>query len=232
MEPVEVKKFTRLYSGDVAYSSGGKCFKRLTTEQPQEPPQALAAGLYDANDNLVASWDTLVNTYGMGVEKNYGASISGDGDNDFETDTTSPYYVLTNNSELSSVVKLVIDTSVTSIGDYAFCNCRRLTSIEIPDSVTSIGKNAFYGCTGLTSIEIPDSITSIGARAFCVCESLTSVAIGDSVTSIGEMAFGDCTSLTSINYRGTEEQWNAITKGIEWDEGTGNYTITYNYTGE
>ena len=29
-----------------------------------------AAGLYDANDNMVASWDELVNTYGMSVTKN------------------------------------------------------------------------------------------------------------------------------------------------------------------
>ena len=38
--------------------------------------------------------------------------------------------------------------------------------------------------------------------------------------------------LTSIKYRGTEEQWDAITKGSDWDYGTGKYTITYNHTGE
>lgn len=68
--------------------------------------------------------------------------------------------------------------------------------------------------------------------AFFGCTSLTSVTIPDSVTSIGRYAFEDCTNLTSIKYRGTEEQWNAITKGSKWDYNTGDYTITYNYAGE
>ena len=34
--------------------------------------------------------------------------------------------------------------SVTSIGNYAFCDCTGLTSITIPNSVTSIGEGAFY----------------------------------------------------------------------------------------
>ena len=38
---------------------------------------------------------------------------------------------------------VVIPDGVTSIGDYAFNECKMLTSIKIPDSVTSIGKSAF-----------------------------------------------------------------------------------------
>ncbi len=67
--------------------------------------------------------------------------------------------------------------SVTSIGNYAFYNCRGLTSINIPDSVTSIGDYAFYFCSGLTSINIPDSVTNIGTSAFSGCSSLTSITV-------------------------------------------------------
>ena len=92
----------------------------------------------------------------------------------------------------------ISDYTVTSIGDWAFYECRSLTSVEIPNSVTSIGERAFSYCVSLTSIEIPNSVTSIGNSAFNYCSSLTSVEIPNSVTSIGDWAFSDCSSLTSV----------------------------------
>jgi hypothetical protein len=122
--------------------------------------------------------------------------------------------------------------SVTGIGNSAFACCYSLTSVTIPNSVKSIGNYAFYECTSLTSVTIPDSVTSLGDNAFRGCASHTSVTIPNSVTSLGWYVFCDCNSLASIKYCGTEEQWNAIPKGVEWDYNTGDYTITYNYTGE
>ena len=87
------------------------------------------------------------------------------------------------------VQNYIIGNDVTSIGDYAFCGCTGLTSIEIPNSVTSIGTYAFAYCTGLTSVTIPNSVTSIGTYAFRDCEGLTSIEISNSVTSIGAYAF-------------------------------------------
>ena len=86
----------------------------------------------------------------------------------------------------------------TQIGDYAFYDCRSLTSITLPNSITRIGCCAFRYCTNLTSITIPNSVTSIGKWAFYDCHSLTSITIPNSVTSIGDGAFEFCTSLTSI----------------------------------
>ena len=92
----------------------------------------------------------------------------------------------------SKLTSVIIGNSVTSIGNSAFENCRDLRSVDIPNSVTSIGNYAFRYCQCLRFITIPSAVTSIGEWAFYFCISLTSVTIPNSVTSIGERAFGDC----------------------------------------
>ena len=93
---------------------------------------------------------------------------------------------------------ITFDGNVTTIGNYAFCGCYRLTSVNIPDSVTTIGNMAFEDCTSLTSVNIPDSVTSIGEQAFHNCDGLTEFNIPDSVTTIGDYTFCGCDSLTSV----------------------------------
>lgn len=121
-------------------------------------------------------------------------TISGTG----AMDDYSNYYVVPWYSYREAIKEIIISNGVTSIGDYAFYNCKELTSMIIPDSVTSIENNAFYGCSRLTSITIPDSVASIGSSAFEACEKLTSMTIPDSVTSIGNKAFSSCRNLTSV----------------------------------
>ena len=87
---------------------------------------------------------------------------------------------------------------VTSIGDYAFWNCRSLTKVTIPEGVTSIGEKAFETCDSLTEVTIPEGVTSIGVCAFQFCNSLTEVTIPEGVTSIGDGAFESCSSLTEV----------------------------------
>ena len=82
----------------------------------------------------------------------------------------------------------------------------------------------------LSVIEIPAARNGTAARkierqAFSGCEELTIVVIPASVTEIGETAFGGCTALTDILYPGTVAQWQAITKGNDWDGNTGAYTV-------
>ena len=79
--------------------------------------------------------------------------------------------------------------SVTNIDQYAFRNCRGLTSVTIPESVTSIGGSAFYGCSGLASVNIPEGVTSIAGYTFEGCIGLLSVVIPNNVTSIESRAF-------------------------------------------
>ena len=88
---------------------------------------------------------------------------------------------------------------MTTIGNYAFCNCSSFTGdLVIPNSVTTIGDVAFYYCSGFTGgLTIPNTVTTIGDSAFNGCSGFTGgLTIPNSVTSIGEVAFGGCIGLT------------------------------------
>jgi serine/threonine protein kinase len=97
-----------------------------------------------------------------------------------------------------NVTRVIVDDTVTTIGERAFANCSSLTAIEIYVSVTFIVRNAFNGCSSLASIRIPTLVKRIGPYAFADCLSLTWIKIPSTVTSIGEGAFHGCSSLESI----------------------------------
>lgn len=109
------------------------------------------------------------------------------------------------------------NSKLATLGGGVFTDCSSLDNVVIPAGVTQIDAATFSRCTNLTSIEIPTNVTVIEKYAFYECNSLISVTIGNSVTSIGEQAFYECTSLDAINYAGTMEQWNSITKGLDWN---------------
>ena len=75
--------------------------------------------------------------------------------------------------------ELILPLDITKIYQYAFYNCKGLTSVTIPDSVTSIGDYAFRNCTGLKSVTIGNSVTSIGYSAFYECYNLQDIYITD-----------------------------------------------------
>ena len=77
-----------------------------------------------------------------------------------------------------------IPNSVTTIGDYAFSDCNKLTSINFPNSVKTIRNGAFMYCFGLTNINLSNSVTTIGDQAFYHCSGLTNINIPNSVTTI------------------------------------------------
>ena len=96
----------------------------------------------------------------------------------------------------SHIRKVVIESGVTTVGDYAFDNCTVISLFFLPDTLVSIGSAAFQFCSAFFEVELPTGLLSIGDYAFSY-SGLKSIAIPDSVTSIDDYAFHDCSALTS-----------------------------------
>jgi len=102
-----------------------------------------------------------------------------------------------------SLHNFTIPTSVISIGNSAFQNCKTLNSITtIPSNVTSIGEAAFQGCETLTNIIIPNSVTSLGPAAFQDCTGLNFIEFGSGISAIPQTACQGCTNLSSVIFDG------------------------------
>ena len=117
------------------------------------------------------------------------------GDNCYTSNDEIGEYAFKDCSRLTS---LTLPVGITSIGYDAFAYCSGLTSLTLPAGITSIGEYAFSGCSGLTSLNLPAGITSIDKYAFSGCSRLTSLTLPAGITSIGEFAFSYCSGLTSI----------------------------------
>lgn len=129
-----------------------------------------------------------------------------------------------------SIQKVILPSSVTSIGEMAFwgCSnlqsvtfsseiesltlgkgvfseCTQLASLEIPECVNAIPESMCEGCTSLSSIKLPESYAYIGKAAFWKCNMLKNIQIPDSCTLIGEWAFRDCERLSSVTFETSSE---------------------------
>lgn len=63
--------------------------------------------------------------------------------------------------------------------------------------------------------------------AFSGCSWVTDITIPKSITSIGEKVFYGCRALKNMYYKGTQEEWQAIFKSSDWDQGNYGYEIHY-----
>ena len=86
----------------------------------------------------------------------------------------------------------------TSLGNTAFGNCEKFSTVTLPDKLTSIGNSAFSNCTGLTAIQLPSSLKTIGNSAFYQCKNIKECNLPASLTTIGEYAFEGCSGVTEL----------------------------------
>ena len=133
--------------------------------------------------------------FGKGPMKDYTLDKSGF--------STAPWFS-TDMSLVSETIfstKIVIESGITTIGDYAFyLNAQynmyvkafmTIKSIDLSDKVTSIGKYAFYK-QEIETINLPPSVKHIGTKAFGQCANLSYINYyGDPPTLVWDHEEGE-----------------------------------------
>lgn len=89
------------------------------------------------------------------------------------------------------------DANIVSIGEYAFFDCEKLTTIKLPNSLKYIAAFAFQN-TGLSSITFPENLKNIGEGAFSYT-ALEEINLPDSVGFLDQGAFSGCIRLKKAN---------------------------------
>ena len=190
-----------------------KYFQHITSLDT-EP--VLIAGLYDANDVMLCTWEesgidnectdlSALSKYPTTTKIIIPGSVTNI--KFFNRDSITDVIILNGATRLAAdafkycgnLRNVTLPNSITHISDTAFCDTA-LVNINIPNTVKSIGYRAFESCN-FTTIVIPDSVTSI-ANAFSWCSELQSVTLSNNLTSLGTYAFANCYKLASITWKG------------------------------
>ncbi len=105
----------------------------------------------------------------------------------------------------TQITSVVLPSSLTSIGNYAFYGCEKLESVDFSavTKLTSIPNYCFGKCFALGEIDIPEGVTSIGIQAFAGEQftgtmALAIIKLPSTLTSIGNNSFQYCNAITMV----------------------------------
>ncbi len=118
----------------------------------------------------------------------------------------------------TALTDISLPEGLTLIANSAFSDCTSLASIVLPETLTVIQSMAFFSCSSLTNIAIPEKVTALNSHVFAHCDSLTSVTLHNKITYISSMVFTDSAALININFLGTMQEWEAISRKINPDQ--------------
>lgn len=106
---------------------------------------------------------------------------------------------------------VTLPEGLTRIGQYAFCACTNLATINLPESVKEFYLHAFDGCAELATINLPESMTTISNYVFYGCSKLALTKLPDSLQTLGPYAFLGCTNLKTLKVPGGISALNTYT---------------------
>lgn len=95
------------------------------------------------------------------------------------------------------LTEVTVPRNVSCIDEQGFIDAQNLKNIYIEENsrLTSIGKYAFRDCKSLESIDMPNTVTSIGTGCFTDCHALKWVHVSNNLSEIGTSVFWECNEL-------------------------------------
>ena len=131
----------------------------------------IGCGLKRIGEYAFAACDSLTGLYVSNVESWLSVKLENFESHPFRNTVGSLYI------DGVYATNIVVPSSVSYIGDYAFNDCRNIKNVTIENGVTSIGKMAFRYCSALESVTIPPSVTNFGEGPFYVCQNIKTVTV-------------------------------------------------------
>lgn len=109
--------------------------------------------------------------------------------------------------------------NVTTIGEYAFCECDSLISVSLPKTTTTIKEDAFAKCTSISTITIPENVCTIGESAFGHCSNLSTIYY-NAIMCNDLSQKGKNRKITPFLYVGNRNK-----DGLQYENGTGGFDV-------
>ena len=150
-------------------------------------------GLYKADGSMV-TWQKLLDDGTINVQ---GGEL------------TSGYTDSANTSASALTGTLVIDDSVTSLGENALANCENLTGIVIPDSVTTM-KNYALKNTGITELTIPASVTTLEDNAVVLMQNLITLTVNCSGETFSTSCIQSVHNIKTVIFNGSYKELGVL----------------------
>ena len=108
------------------------------------------------------------------------------------------------------IENIVIGSRVWKVGENAFKDMPKLTSVQLGKDLERIGEGAFENDTALESIVIPDSVTYIASDVFKNCGKLKKVGMSASLKYLCNSFSGTALEVLEVPSSVTEIRTNAL----------------------
>lgn len=101
--------------------------------------------------------------------------------------------------DVATVTEIRLAEGYTLLRNQVFSRCNKLKKVVMPSTLTSIGYNTFYYCEAIEEISFPDNVTWFADSQCYNCRNLKKVKLPANLKNLGQFTFNGCKLLTEID---------------------------------